>query len=336
MPKLESMFAHKSMRLAHFREDGSLTISASRSKLNIMRRLMFTLLLLPGVTRGAQAQKIPGRELFEFPLGSVSEGGALSTLTGDGFRNPAAIYLAPALLARVGVSSLMTGTDQSVSAQMVHVAASVYGTTIGFSLARAAVTGIARTDIDPESLGDEIPYSGTVISLSGARRETRHLVTGAALRYLTGQLDDEGRSALGLDAGAILEHLSVADLRVGLSSFLWRPGARSGDGVALTASADARIAGRDSTKEFRFAYAYSDAPGYAVDHYLSTSGRYAMFEARAGVARTTAFSHVASRVRLAVVMHYAHYVVAVSREDAPSGFAPSYQFSLSTTLPRSR
>lgn len=330
------MFAHKSMRLAHFREDGSLTISAGRSKLNIMRRLMFTLLLLPGVSRGAQAQQIPARDLFEFPLGSVSEGGALSTLTGDGFRNPAAIYLTPASLARVGVSSLMTGTDQSVAAQIVHIAASLYGTTIGLSLARAAITGIARTDIDPQALGDEIPYSGAVLSLSGARQQTRHLVAGAALRYLTGEFDAERRSAVGLDAGAILQHLSVADLRVGMSSFLWRPGARSGDGVAVTASADGRVAGRDSTKQVRLAYAYSGAPGYSTDHYLSTSGRYAMFEARAGVARTTAFSHAASRVRLAVVIHYAHYLVALSREDSPSGFAPSYQFSLTTTLPRSR
>jgi hypothetical protein len=330
------MFAHKSMRLAHFREDGSLTVRDVGSKLKLMRRLMLLLFLLPGLTRGALAQQIPARDLFEFPLGSISEGGALSTLTGDGFRNPAAIYLSPSSLARVGISSLMTGSDQGVAGQLVHVAGSLYGTTIGFSVARAAISGISRTDIDPQALGEDVPYSGAVLSLAGARRQTQHLVAGASLRYLTGQLDTERRSAVGLDAGAILEHLRVADLRLGMSSFLWRPGARSGDGVAINASADGRAAGRDSTKEVRVAYAFSGAPGYSTDHYLSASGRYSMFEARAGVARTTAFSHAASRVRLAVVIHYAHYLVALCREDSPSGFAPSFQFSLTTSLPRSR
>lgn len=293
--------------------------------------LFLVLCLAPAA---AQSQQIPGRDLFDFPLGSVAEGSALALQTGDGLRNPAAILLPAGARGRLGISSLLTSSDQGVSAQQASAAFLWRGSTLGVSVARAAVGGIARTDTDPQSVGSDVPYGALIVSALAARRQSRQLYGGVALRLLRGEFDLTTRSTIGIDAGVVAEHLTRVDARIAASSFFWRPAAESGDGQTLSLSGDVRALGSGDTKNARAGYAFSTTPGLSREQYVFASARYLVWEARTGIASTDAFSHTTTRWRLAIGAHVDRYFAAISREDSPSGIAASYQFTLTTTIPQ--
>lgn len=299
-----------------------------------MPRVPLIALVVLSIAGPVPAQQLPGRDLFEFPLGSIAEGTALALQTGDGFRNPASILLARDERARLSVSSLLTGAQQSVSGQVVAAAIQLRGHTLGVSVARASVDGIARTEGDPQSIGGDVPYDALVVSLVGATRRSRNLSGGLAVRWLRGELDLTTRNELGLDAGVVGEHLTPADVRVGATSFFWRPGSRSGDGVTLSLSIDGRVLGRDPLRTVRAGYAFATTPGISTEHYVFTSARWQAVEARTGIARTSAFTHASARWRLALGVHVDRYFAAISRDDNPSGLAASYQFTLTRAISR--
>jgi hypothetical protein len=283
----------------------------------------------------AEGQGIPGRDLLEFPLGSLAEGAALSTATGDGFRNPAALALGPAMRARFTVSSLTTGPDQAVAGQIAAVAYRLpRDLTVGLSMARAAVSGIVRTGDDPQPLGEDVPYGTLVLSAQGARAVTRHVTAGVALRYLQGELDRARRDGVGVDAGVVAGDLLGIDGRAAVATFLWCPGGSAGDEPALTGAVDARVLGGDSLRQVRAGYAYSHTARLSREHYVSLSGRAGPLEGRLGVARTYAASRGVTRPRLAIGLHHARYVVSVAREESPYGLSPVYHFTLVATFAR--
>ncbi|MBV6520868.1 MAG: hypothetical protein MNPFHGCM_00987 [Gemmatimonadaceae bacterium] len=282
----------------------------------------------------AFAQQIPGRDLFDFPVGSVAEGFALALRSGDGLRNPAGILLPDGAAGRLTASSLLTGSTQGVSAQILGGALQWRGTTYGVTVARASVGDIPHTDSDPQSVGTDVPYNALVVSALAARRQTRDLYAGVALRFLRGELDLTTRSAFGLDAGVVAEHLTTADARIAVSSFLWRPAAESGDGQTFSASGDFRAIGDDDTRSARPGYSFSLRPGLSREQYVFASGRYLAWEMRTGIAWTEAFSHSTTRWRLAVGTYVGRYFAAIAREDSPVGLAASYQFTLTTLIPQ--
>jgi hypothetical protein len=299
-----------------------------------MRRKEFCALTLVMISQVAGAQEIPGRDLLEFPLGSLAEGPALSLASGDGFRNPAAIALAKGMRARFTVSSLTTGSQQGVAGQILAVAVALpTDATAGLSIARATVDGIVRTETDPQSIGGDVPYGTIIVSAIAARRPAPNLVTGLAVRYQTGEIDQDRKTALGIDAGVVMTDLLHVDGRLGLTSFLWRPGVQSGEGAAFAAAFDVRVAGHDSLAQARAGYSYNDAPGLSREHFAFLGGRLGRWEARAGLARTEVTSHFTSRARFAVGFHYERYAVSIAREESPIGLAPVYHFTFVMGVP---
>jgi hypothetical protein len=280
------------------------------------------------------AQRVPGRELLELPIGAIGEPVAIATEGGDGFRNPAALLLPGTLKARGTVATLATGA-QDVSAQLIAAAYALPDrTTVGLSLVHAAVSGIARTETDPQSVGADVPYNTLVVSATVARRQLEHVVAGASLRYQTGQLDGSRGSTVGIDGGVLVTGLTRRfDARVGASSFLWSPGAGRGDGVGLNVAGDARAVGRDSLASARVGYSFDYTGDLGYEHYGFATGRLGRWEARAGMARNTAFDDTVTLLRFAIGLHYARYTLGVAREDNPAGLAPTYQFMLSAVLP---
>jgi hypothetical protein len=221
-----------------------------------------------------------------------------------------------------------------VSGQLVAAAVALPRDLTGaLTVARAEVSEIARTEETPQAIGGDLPYNTLVVSAAAARKPAPNITTGIALRYHTGQMDVTRRSTLGVDAGVLVENLWGVDGRLGVSSFLWRPGAVSGDGAAFAGAFDGRVAGSDSSAELRGAYSYSVAPGLSREHFISTSGRLGRWEARAGIVRTMMSSRSSTRARLAVGLHYASYVVGIAREDTPEGLSPVYHFTFVATVP---
>ncbi len=263
----------------------------------------------------------------------MAEAPALASHVGDGLWNPASVLLPVGDRARVSVATLNAPQDQGVSAQTLTLAVALpAGTSGAFSAVRASVADLVRTSTDPQTVGGEIPYSTMVLSLTAARRSQAHFVTGVALRYRTGQIDAVRRGALGIDGGVVADGLSSRDLRVGLSSFLWRPGAASRERTSLELAGDGRIAGTGPRLEARAGYAFSSTEAHAREHYVFTSARSGNWEGRAGLARSFAFGETSSRIRLGLDLHYARYTVGIAREDTGAGLAPTYQFALITAV----
>ena len=299
-------------------------------KLKSMRCLNFAAAVAILPIAASEAQRFPGRDLLDFPIGTLAEAPALALDTGDGFQNPAAIRLADGTTARGTAIALNTGTDRGVSSQLIAVAANLPSRfTVGLSAVHSGISGIAPTADDPEPVGGDIPYGTFVVSLTGARESTRHITSGVAVRYRTGEVDGVNRSTFGLDGGLLVDHLFGLDARFGISSYMWGPGAGEGQDASYSGALDTRVIGADSTHQARLGYSYTAGEGASGGHYVFASGRYARWIARVGVARTSAFGTSDTSLRLALILRYARYTVGLSREESAGGFDPTYQFVLS-------
>jgi hypothetical protein len=295
-----------------------------------MRCLNFAAVTAVVLATPSEAQRVPGRDLLQYPLGTLAESPALATETGDGFQNPAAIRLGDGPTMRATVVALNTGTDRGIGAQLAAIAVRLpQRITVGFSAAHAAMTGIAHTESDPQPIGRDIPYGTLVLTLTGARESVDHVTSGVSLRYRTGEVDGVRRSTFGLDGGVLAEQLFGKDIRVGVSSFLWGPGAGDTKDASFTGAADAKVAGSDSTRQARVGYSYTFADASSGGHYVFASGRFSRWIGRIGVAHSTAFGNTDTTLRVAVGVRYARYTVGLSREDSAGGFDPTYQFALS-------
>src|SRR5687768_10103949 len=136
--------------------------------LKSMRCLNFAAAAAVVLAGPSAAQRVPGRDLLQYPLGTLAEAPALAIETGDGFQNPAAIRLASGTRFRGTAVALNTGIDRGVSAQLAAVAVALpQEITVAFSAVRAAIDGIAHTVDDPQPVGRDIPYSTLVLSLTG-------------------------------------------------------------------------------------------------------------------------------------------------------------------------
>ena len=307
-----------------------MTSRACTCKLKSMRCLNFAAAAAFVLAGPSEAQRVPGRDLLIYPIGTLAEAPSLALDTGDGFQNPAAVRLPDSTKFRGTVVALNTGTDLGISAQLASVAVGLPNEiTVGFSAVRASINGIGRTADDPQPIGRDIPYSTLVLSLTGARRSLEHLTSGIAVRYRTGDVEGTRRSTIGLDGGLLADHLFGYDIRLGLSSFLWGPGSGEGQDASFSTAFDARVFGPDTTHQARMGYSYAFGDGASAGHYVFLSGRYARWIARGGVVRTNVFGTTDTAMRLALGLRYARYTVGLSREDSAGGFDPTYQFALS-------
>jgi hypothetical protein len=279
-----------------------------------------------------QSAEIPGRDLLTFPIGLTAEAPALGTTSGTGMWNPATALLPDGSQWRLSASAMNAPSDIAVSAQLFSVATAWRSTTFGLSVARASVSDIVRTDTDPQSIGNPVPYATTMISLVAARRLTSQLSVGVALRARNGELDDVNRTGASVDVGGVLEHLTRFDVRVAASTFLLSPGAAATERASWLAGIDARIVGPDSVHSVRLGYSLQVAQSLFTEHYLFASARWGDWEVRGGPVHTDIYDGTNMRMRLGIALHYAGYSVGVAREDGVNGLAPTYQFSLSSLL----
>ena len=297
-----------------------------------MWRLAFALFFLYPAAGSAQADAIPGRDLLAFPLSLTAEAAALGTFAGNGLWNPATVCLPDSGRWRLSAASMSAPTDISLSAQVGSIATVWRRTTFAITVARAAVSGLLRTDSDPQGIGTDIPYSTLVISAIAARRLTPHLVGGIALRSRNGQLDDVNRTGYSMDVGAIAEHLTALDARLGASTFLFSPWAGSRERPSWLLGADARIVGADSVRTLRAGYALQDTQGLSTEHYLFAAARWGPLEARGGPVRTEIYGGSNWRGRLGIAVRVGGYAVGIAREESANGLERTVHFSLSSVL----
>jgi hypothetical protein len=278
------------------------------------------------------AQLVPGRDLLTFPLGLISEAPALGLSSGFGLWNPASIALADGSRIRLAVGTMSAPVDLAVSAQVGTAAFRLHnGTTIALNVASASVADILRTDSDPQSIGDEVPYLTQLFSAIAAR-QLGPVTLGVALRLRTGHADTQTRHAASLDVGVISRGFGRHDVRFAASTFLASPFSHAHERAEVLAAVDARVTGTDSLRTSRVGLSVTAADGLSREQFLYGGARWERLEARIGAARTEAFGDTNWRGRVGIAFHHRGYVIGVAREESAGNLAATYQFTLSSVM----
>src|SRR2546430_14529371 len=87
-----------------------------------MCRMTFAALAAAAALSPLRAQQVPGRDLFQFPIGALAEAPGLASAAGGGFWNPATIMLRKGEQALFSATALDSPIEQGVSAQLGTVA----------------------------------------------------------------------------------------------------------------------------------------------------------------------------------------------------------------------
>ena len=130
-----------------------------------MSRFIFAAAVSLVVSRAAVAQRVPGRDLLEFPLGTLAESPPLTRLIVGGIWNPASAVLPARERAQVGFAALTTPYEQGVESKMIAAAFRLRPSLSGAaSFVQSSVSDVFKTESDPQSFGDAIPYGTQVLS----------------------------------------------------------------------------------------------------------------------------------------------------------------------------
>lgn len=307
---------------------------APLTNLKYMSRLTFAALASVLVSAPAVAQRVPARDLLEFPLGLLADPPALSTRMPASLWNPASRSADSSARAEIGLAGLTTPQNQGAQLGMIGGEYRFRpGLSAALSFAQASVSDIIHTETDPQSIGGEIPYGTSLLSagLAMTRQHSSFGIwsAGLATRYRWATVDQDHGGAFSLDGGIIVDKILGTPLRGAASTFLLS--ARSAEAATFMAAVDAPVLRRDSTI-VRAGYSASVTQSHGRDDYVFTSIDYRWFNATGGFDWSTAFGDQDRRVRLAVGLRYASYVVAVGREDGAAGLGANYQFLVTRTI----
>jgi hypothetical protein len=299
-----------------------------------MSRLTFAALASVLVSAPAAAQRVPARDLFEFPLGLLADAPALSTRMPASLWNPASRAADSSARADIGLAGLTTPQNQGAQLGMIGFEYRIRpGLSAALSFAQASVSDIIHTESDPQSIGGEIPYGTSLVSagLAMTRRRSTFGIwsTGLAARYRWATVDQDNGGALSLDGGVIVDRILGTPFRGAASTFLLS--ARSDEAATFMAAIDAPVFRRDSTV-VRAGYSASVTQSRGRDDYVFTSVDYRWLNVTGGFDWTSAFADQDRRLRLAVGLRYASYVVAVGREEGAASLGANYQFLVTRSI----
>lgn len=296
-----------------------------------MSRFIFAALASLTFVGAAAAQQVPGRDLFDYPLGLLAEPAALSSRMAGSLWNPASSSLGRTSRWEFGFAGLATPQDLGVHLEMFGAEYRMTDRlTASLSFAQASVTDIIRTETDPQSLPGEIPYATSVMSAGVAARHG-HATLGLSARYRSASLDADHAGVFAVDVGAIVDRVAGTPVRVAASTFLLSP-SRHKEAATYMAAADLPVFHRDTTLVIRAGYGATHTEGRGGDGYTFGAVRYHQFDASAGLSQSRVFGTTNRRLRLGVGLRYAGYDLALGREDGAAGFGASYQFVLTRTI----
>ena len=296
-----------------------------------MRHLTFALAIAALGPPVAGAQRVPGRDLLQFPVGGLDRPAALGTDLADGLANPATLVALAGAKLRVGAAALETPEEQAVSAQLLAAAYSLTErTVVGLSVAHWSVDDIPATTTSPDASDNDVSYRTAMISVTAARRNTKHVSVGLALRTRMGSAAGSQRTGVAADAGVLLDSLWL-NARLGVASFLWSPAQTADERTTIHVAGDLRVWGTSELREARAGVAADFTEPDERLEFLFASARTGSVSARLGLARIVRWQAGPWRSRIGAGFHYDKYVVGIAREEGAEGIGPVYQFTLNAT-----
>jgi hypothetical protein len=298
-----------------------------------MRHLTFALAIAALGPPVAGAQRVPGRDLVQFPVAGLDRPAALGTDLADGLGNPSTLVVLAGAKLRVGAAALQTPEELAVAAQLLAGAYSLSERTVlGLSAAHWSVDDIPLTTTSPEVTDSDVSYRTVLVSVTAARRNTKHVSVGLALRARMGSAAGSRRTAPAADAGLLVDSL-WRDARLGVASFLWWPGQTEDERASIHLAGDLRVWGTTELREARAGLAVDFTQPDERLEFIFASARTGAVAARLGLARTVRWQAGPWRWRIGAGFHYDKYIVGIAREEGAEGIGPVYQFTLNATYP---
>lgn len=294
----------------------------------MLRPALLAALLIAGP---AGAQRVPGRDLLDFPLGALAEAPLLATAD-VALWNPAGIIPAAGNRGRFGFASVETPTEMGVSLVGISVAAALpRNLGAALSAVRGSVAGVPRTTTDPLTDPGDIPYNTTLLS-AGVAHRTENVTAGVTLRYRMGTVDTERRGAVGVDGGLLTDSILGLPIRAAASTFLWRPANGADEETAYAGAVDGEFFRIDSLVAARGGYSLTLTEQRAIEHYAFAGVSSRRWEARGGIARYQSSGESEWSFRLGTGLQYGRYHIGIAREGARDGLGGIYQFTLTTLI----
>jgi hypothetical protein len=310
-----------------------LTVVIEPNNVKFMSRFIFAAAVSLVVSRAAAAQRVPGRDLLEFPLGTLAESPPLTRQIVGGLWNPASGVLPGSDRSQVGFAALTTPYEQGVESKLIAGAFRLRpNLSAAASFAQASIADVFKTETDPntQSLGDAIPY-GTMLLSVGLAKKFRDLDAGVSARYRWGSLDTTRAGAISFDAGVMIDRVLGSPVRLGASTFLLSP-ARKSESATYLIGADVPLIPTDSIWALRAGVSAQHTDGRGHEEYLFATARYRGVDASIGLSQSAVFGNVNRRLRIGLGLHYAKYGVAIAREDGAAGIGASNQFLLTSAF----
>jgi hypothetical protein len=229
------------------------------------------------------------------------------------------------------VAALSAPIDIALSGQVLHGALAVRSVgTLSFGIVRAAIQELVHTETDPQSIGNNIPYSTWVMSAGIARRVHPHVVAGAAVRWRSGHVFMSKATAIAADVGIIADGITSRDIRIAGSTYLWAPG--KDDPPTLSIAADGRVAGADTLRQLRAGLSFVTTDNGPTEEYPFIEARFDKLIARGGPVHLKAYGNSTWRLRMALLLRHARYTISIAREDNANGLAATYQLGVGSVL----
>ncbi|NUQ21569.1 MAG: hypothetical protein HOQ09_11485 [Gemmatimonadaceae bacterium] len=289
------------------------------------------LVLALAASAPAGAQRVPGRDLLDLPLGTLADPPTLAS-SDVALWNPAGIMVPAPHLGRVGFAAVQTPPDLGASVVgIVLVGALPREMAAALSVVQGSVTSLARTGDTPESSLGDIPYSTTMASLGFAHRNQR-VTAGLAVRFRQGTVDVERRGAVGIDGGLLGDSLFGLPVRGALSTFLWRPANGGDEETAYSGAIDGAVFHLDSLIEVRTGYSIILVERRTSEHYAFVGASTRRWEGRVGLARHESSGEAEWFVRIGTGLQYGRYHIGVAREGTRDELGGIYQFTLGTLI----
>jgi hypothetical protein len=287
-------------------------------------------------TDEALAQPAVVSDLWRVAAGTLVVPPALADDGSAALWTPATVIGRGGAAVRVGIESVHSPSEIGVSGGIatLGIRAGALGT-LNFVYGRLGVDGLVRTETSPEAIGGDIAAYAEVLSIGFAREVWPGFVAGIAARQLTGRLDVNSRTQMGVDFGA--RYTSPTRVTIGLATRFFDPSLRSAEGAASYSAAvsyrteDSPMWGTSGVLTFRYGTTWSHGEGMQqlLSAGLALGG---IVELDVGAAHEETADVSAWRSRLGVALDVGRYRVYLGRDGGVNDFGATYRFGLAARL----